>query len=88
MPAEGPGTFNVGSGRSVSVGELVGVCEQILGRPVDIESDPQRRRVQDRAELVADSRLLRDTTGWEPSRSLRETLAELLTAPDAIHRSQ
>jgi UDP-glucose 4-epimerase len=88
VPAEGPGTFNVGSGRSVSVAELVGVCEQILGRPVGIESDPQRRRVQDRAELVADPRLLRDTTGWEPSRSLRETLAELLTAPDAIHPSQ
>jgi UDP-glucose 4-epimerase len=71
--------FNVCSGRSVSVGELVKVCEQVLGRPVEVESVPQRRRTQDRLELAADSRLLRETTGWEPARSLQQTLSELLT---------
>jgi UDP-glucose 4-epimerase len=77
-----PVTFNVGSGRSVSVAELVRVCEQVLGWTVEIESEGQRRRTQDRAELVADARLLRDTTGWEPRWVLRETLADLLTGPD------
>jgi UDP-glucose 4-epimerase len=77
------GTFNLGSGRSVSVAELVRVCEQVLGRTVEIEVEPQRRRARDRAELVADPRLLREATGWRPTRSLRETLAELLTDPDA-----
>jgi UDP-glucose 4-epimerase len=73
-----PATFNVGSGRSVSVADLVGVCEQVLGRPVGVESEPQRRRAVDRHELVADVRLLRKETGWSPTRPLRETLADLL----------
>jgi UDP-glucose 4-epimerase len=76
-------TFNVGSGRSVSVADLVRVCEQVLGRPVEVESEPQRRRAVDRRELLADAQLLRDETGWRPARSLRETLADLLTEPDA-----
>jgi UDP-glucose 4-epimerase len=83
VDGDAPVTFNVGSGRSVSVAELVSVCEQVLGRTVEIKSDEERRRTNDRAELVADARLLRATTEWEPSRTLRETLADLLTGPDA-----
>jgi UDP-glucose 4-epimerase len=83
LPDDGAGTFNVGSGRSVSVAELVSVCEQVLGRTVEVEVEPQRRRARDRAELVADPRLLRDATGWKPRRSLEETLTELLAEPDA-----
>jgi UDP-glucose 4-epimerase len=71
--------FNVGSGRSASVAELVQLCEQILDRRIQIEVDERRLRAQDRAELVADPHLLREGTGWQPVRSLRETLAELLT---------
>jgi UDP-glucose 4-epimerase len=83
LPEDGAGTFNLGSGRSVSVAELVRICEQVLGRPIEVEVEPRRRRAQDRAELVADPRLLSQTTGWQPARSLGETLAELLTAPEA-----
>jgi UDP-glucose 4-epimerase len=83
VPLDLPGTFNVGSGRSVSVADLVQVCEQILGRHVDIEVESQRRRSRDRAELVADPHLLQDATGWKPRRSLQETLTELLAEPGA-----
>jgi UDP-glucose 4-epimerase len=83
LPDDGADTFNVGSGRSVSVAELVRVCEQVLGRPVEVEVEPRRRRARDRAELVADPRLLQDATGWKPRRSLQESLTELLAEPDA-----
>jgi UDP-glucose 4-epimerase len=83
LPRDVGGTFNLGSGRSVSVAELVRICEQVLGRPVEVEVEPQRRRKRDRAELVADPRLLQDATGWQPLRPLPETLSELLTEPDA-----
>ena len=79
---DGLSTFNLGSGRSVSVGDLVRLCEQALGRTIEVEVEPRRRRTQDRAELVADSHRLRDATGWQPTRSLLHTLAELLTEPD------
>lgn len=75
-------TFNLGSGRSVSVADLVQICQQILGRPIEVEIEQRRLRSLDRAELVADARLLRETTGWQPARSLFETLSELLTEPE------
>jgi UDP-glucose 4-epimerase len=78
-PAGGAPTFNVGSGRSISVSDLVRVCEHVRGSPIEVVSEPARRRAQDRRELVADVRLLREVTGWTPTWSLRETLAHLLT---------
>jgi UDP-glucose 4-epimerase len=81
-PDDAPATFNLGSARSVSVAELVETCEQLLSRSIEIEVEPAKLRKTDRAELVADSRLLRETTGWEPTRSLSQTLDELLTEPD------
>ena len=83
LEADGLSTFNVGSGRAVSVADLVRFCEQILGRAIEIEVDAHRRRVEDRAELLADARLLRAATGWQPRWTLRETLADLLDASDA-----
>ena len=83
LPPHEPTTLNVGSGRSVSVIELVEACEELLGRPIDIEVERGKLRKTDRAELVADSSLLRRTTGWEPTRSLRETLGELLNEAES-----
>jgi hypothetical protein len=41
-------------------------------RPNEVEVEPKRRRTQDRAELAAAARLLREATGWKPTRSLKE----------------
>jgi UDP-glucose 4-epimerase len=78
VPPDGFTTFNVGSGRSISVGDLVKVCERILGRTIEVEVEPGRLRTRDRGELVADPTLIRDATGWKPSRSLESTLSALL----------
>ena len=78
LPPDAPNAMNVGSGRSISVVEVVEACGELLGRQIDIAVDPTKLRKTDRAELVADPRLLCRTTGWEPTRSLRDTLGELL----------
>jgi UDP-glucose 4-epimerase len=82
-PDDRAGVVNVGSGRSWSVGELVEECELVLGRSVDVETEETRLRTRDRAELVADPRLLQEVTGWRPLWPLRETLADLLGRSDA-----
>jgi len=74
-------TFNVGSGHSVSVAEVVQACEDVLGHRVEVKVEQRRLREHDRAELRADATLLRKTTGWQPRWSLKETLAELLGVP-------
>jgi len=83
LPDDGERTFNIGSGRSVSVADLVRACEQVLGRTVEVDVDAKRLRSRDRAELVADPRLLQRATGWNPTRSLGETLRELLAQTDS-----
>jgi UDP-glucose 4-epimerase len=82
VDADATGIFNVGSGRSLSVSDLVRECEGILGRRITVEVDARRVRRTDRAELVADAGRLREATGWQPARSPRDTLAELLAASD------
>ena len=64
--------------------------EEALGRPIEVEVDAQRARKQDRAELVADPRLLQCATGWRPERSLQETLMDLLkpTSGAAVRREE
>jgi UDP-glucose 4-epimerase len=73
-------TFNVGSGRGVSVAELLTTCEQILGRPIPVDLDADRQRANDRMELVSDVTRLTNATGWSPTRTLEQTLADLLSA--------
>jgi UDP-glucose 4-epimerase len=73
---------NVGSGRAVSVRELVHTCETILGRPIHVEVHRDRLRKLDRGELVADIRRLRSIAGPFPTRPLDQTLAELLGASE------
>jgi len=76
----GVSVFNVGTGRAVSVQEIVDACGATLGRSVRIDHDATRLRKVDRQELVADSSALRLQTGWSPEWSLERTLADLLAA--------
>jgi UDP-glucose 4-epimerase len=78
MPSTGTQRVNVGSGRGVSVADLVTACERVLGQPIEVDVDESRRRAVDRQELVADNARLRSLTGWAPKRTLEQTLAELL----------
>jgi UDP-glucose 4-epimerase len=73
--------FNIGSGRGVSVAELVEMCANIVGREIRVDVDPRRLRAHDRRELVADIGLLQRATGWAQSRLLEETLEDLLLEP-------
>jgi nucleoside-diphosphate-sugar epimerase len=77
--ASSPGTgqtFNLGSGEEVSVGGLVELVGEILGKELEIEHDPGRDR-PDSSEvdrLVSDNTLARRELGWQPTVSLRDGL--------------
>lgn len=75
--------FNVGSGRSYSVAEVVAAAVAAAGvnKPVRSEAAPRRNEVSD---VVADTSALASATGWSP----RVTLAEGLHAiVDAMRRA-
>jgi NAD dependent epimerase/dehydratase len=69
-------TFNLGTGREVSIGELAGEILRQVGRPARIEIDPERLR-PDKSEvqrLLSDNRLASERLGWQPQVGLQEGL--------------
>ena len=71
---------NVGSGREISIGDLVHLIRKLVGRDVIVETDEQRvRPVGSEVErLLADNRKAKEIMGWEPRVSLEEGLTHTI----------
>ena len=69
-------TFNLGSGREISIGDLVQLIAGLAGRRVTVEGDDRRvRPVGSEVErLQADAGRARSVLGWTPRVSLEEGL--------------
>ena len=72
--------FNVGTGNTASVEELVTLLEQILGTSIQIEFDTERARLIERPHLQADISKIQRTTTWRPTHSLRDGLKQMCMA--------
>ena len=72
------GVYNVGSGASHSVRELLDGLLKLSAIEIRVEQDPQRLRPSDVACTVCNPASLFEATGWRPSISLRESLADVL----------
>lgn len=79
LPDDKVTTVNVGTGVSASVSEIVKVLARVTGRPLRVETDPQRVRASDRPNLQADTSALRalypDATPTRLENGLRALLA-------------
>jgi len=64
---------NLGTGRGVSVKEIVSTIEHVAGRKVPIRMAP--RRAGDPPELVADPSLAAKLLNWKAKRSLEEIVS-------------
>jgi NAD dependent epimerase/dehydratase len=73
-------TFNLGSGQEISIGDLVQLVGEILGKQLEVEHDHRRDRPEasEVDRLVADNTRARELLGWEPTVSLRNGLRETL----------
>lgn len=70
--------YNVGSDQAHGVGELLNHLVQGARLPLTIEVDMARWRPLDLPLIVADSRLFRAVTGWQPLITLEQTITDLL----------
>jgi NAD dependent epimerase/dehydratase len=73
-------TIQLGTNHDVSVGDLVDMVAEVLGRELTVETDPARVR-PDKSEverLISGPQLARELLGWEPTVDLREGLARTL----------
>ena len=67
-------TLNLGTGREVSVGDLVALLIKVSGKQAEIVQDTARMRPEgsEVMRLLADNSRMRQLTGWEPVVSLEE----------------
>ncbi|QGG96324.1 GDP-mannose 4,6-dehydratase [Actinomarinicola tropica] len=68
--------LNIGTGVETSIGRLVDLVAEVVGRPLEIVTEEARTRPRSSEvdRLVADASRLRALTGWEPSVDLRAGL--------------
>ncbi|MGI8730067.1 MAG: SDR family NAD(P)-dependent oxidoreductase [Solirubrobacteraceae bacterium] len=73
-------TIQLGTGESVSVGDIVDLVGDLLGRQLEVEADPDRVRppLSEVQLLLSDPALARELCGWEPSVVVRDGLAETI----------
>jgi GDP-4-dehydro-6-deoxy-D-mannose reductase len=79
-PSVPAGTYNVSSGKTVKMAEVVELLVGHARVPVQVERDEARVRPADIQRLSGDPSKLRDATGWEPEIPLVQTLADTLAA--------
>jgi NAD dependent epimerase/dehydratase len=80
-PAEANGgTFNLGTGVEVRIGDLAGKIIRLVDRPVRLSLDPARLRPEksEVGRLLSDNSQARQTLGWSPSVSLDEGLSRTI----------
>jgi len=70
--------YNIGRGESHAIQEILDGLLALSSVRVRVEQDPERMRPSDTPEVVCDCRLFRRTTGWEPTRSLQDSLRDVL----------
>jgi dTDP-glucose 4,6-dehydratase len=70
------GTFNLGTGREIAIGDLASLIGRIARRQVSVVSDSRRVRpsASEVERLAADNRLAREVLGWTPRVTLEEGL--------------
>ena len=92
-PAAVGQTINLGSGREISMGDLLTLITGLLGRKVGVEVEAQRVRPprSEVSRLLADNRRARELLRWEPRVSLEDGLKQTiawLKEHRTLYRSQ
>lgn len=74
-------TINIGSGQEISIGDLTRLIADLVGRPIQIETEELRVRPQKSEvhRLLAANDLARDLLGWTPQISIAEGLRRTIT---------
>ncbi|MDR1961147.1 MAG: GDP-mannose 4,6-dehydratase [Gracilibacteraceae bacterium] len=75
---EGGTAYNVGSGCSVSIQSILDIILAQAKADIRVERDETRFRPADVPVVEADTKRLRETTGWRPEIPVSETIADAL----------
>lgn len=74
-----PRCFNICSGQPRKIRSILDEMLAISSAQIQVTQDPERMRPSDIPTATGNTQAMRDTTGWQPTTDLRETLQQLLT---------
>jgi GDP-4-dehydro-6-deoxy-D-mannose reductase len=74
----GSGPYNISSGRSISIQDVIETLIDLSGRDIRVTVDSERVRPTDIPEMRGDSTLFRSITGWAPRLTFRQSLQDTL----------
>jgi GDP-4-dehydro-6-deoxy-D-mannose reductase len=80
--------FNVASGAGHRIRALVDTLLQLSSATIDVRQDPSRMRPSDAPIVVGDATKLRNSTGWRPAVTIKQSLEETLDYWRAMIRSE
>ena len=72
------GIYNLCSGRTYSIRELLDILLSLSTKKIDIVEDKARLRPIDVPRLAGDNRLIRETFNLQPEYKIEQTLSDLL----------
>lgn len=70
--------YNIGSGTSHAIQELLDILLSMSQVEIQVEPDPARMRPSDVPRVVCDASRLREATGWEPTIPFEQSLRDVL----------
>lgn len=70
--------YNIGSGKSVEIQELLNILLSLTDRVIEVKEDPQLFRKIEVRDVVCNNSKLIQITGWKPQISLERTLSDTL----------
>ena len=72
--------FNFGTGREISIGDLVQLISKLTGKAIDLQTEENRLRPEgsEVERLLADASAAREALGWTPVISLEEGLTRTI----------
>lgn len=70
--------YNVGSGRSHSIQEVLDTLLSFSRVPIEVVQDPNRMRPSEVPEITCDAARLRAQTGWQPQIPFEQSLRDVL----------
>jgi nucleoside-diphosphate-sugar epimerase len=76
----GSRVYNVGGGTEATLERVIGICERLSGRRLDVRYEPSA--LGDVRRTAAETSLVRSELGWTPRTSLEEGLAAQLAATE------
>jgi UDP-glucose 4-epimerase len=78
------GIYNIGTGVSTTISELIDIIQSLRGYSLHIKLDPGKVRPVDRPLLLANITKIKDVTGWRPAISLLSGIEKLINKHPVI----